>query len=31
MVKLKIGQSVEIEYERGVIFFVRLPLLGEVL
>jgi hypothetical protein len=25
------GKRIEVEYERGGIFFVRLPLLGEVL
>lgn len=31
MVSLNIGKRIEIEYERGVVFFVRLPLLGDLL
>ena len=31
MVSLKIGKSIEVAYERGAEFFVRLPLLGDVL
>jgi hypothetical protein len=31
MVSMKIGKSIELEYERGMVFFIRLPLLGEVL
>ncbi len=28
MVNLKIGKRIEIKYERGVVFFVPLPLIG---
>jgi hypothetical protein len=31
VVILKIGQNIEFAYEHGVEFFVRLPLLGDVL
>ena len=30
MMNLKIGKRIEIEYERGMVFFVRLPLIGGI-
>jgi len=30
MVVLKIGKSIEVEYQRGMVFFLKLPLLGGI-